>query len=70
MERKKRNEQFQKQRQDLKAGVKTKTKPNPKKDTKPEKKEDKGFIDGQIGKYRNGVQYLSQDDIKKVLGSR
>ncbi|XP_076455212.1 uncharacterized protein LOC143289885 [Babylonia areolata] len=76
MEKKRRNEEFQRRRQDIKAGIKTKqtgavsksaSKAEPEK--KKKKKEDV-FFDGQIGKYKDGVQYLSAADIQRVRSSK
>ncbi|KAK7094956.1 uncharacterized protein C1orf131-like [Littorina saxatilis] len=76
MDKKKRNEEFQRRRQDLKAGMKTKKVGDPSKSgsrllaDKEKKKGDDGvFFDGQVGTYKGGVQYISADDIKKVRSS-
>ncbi|XP_074655070.1 40S small subunit processome assembly factor 1-like [Tubulanus polymorphus] len=66
----KKNKEYdaEKQEMDRKLGLKVK-KSHP--DTEKSKNRDElGLLDGQIGRYKDGIQFLSKDDIEKVKKSK
>ncbi|XP_025112331.1 uncharacterized protein C1orf131 homolog [Pomacea canaliculata] len=68
MERKKRNINYQRHRQDLRIGVKTKVAKGPEKKDKKISKDDSKFK-ATIGKVSGGVHFLKEADIKRVMNS-